>query len=61
MNPEEKRSAPAGLQETREQANTAFTVEEDNEHRPLDKTEGRMNNGETGGAGKAEDTEEESK
>ena len=57
MNYDEKRPESAGTQDQKQEANTAFTIEEDNEHRTLDKTEGRMNNGETGGAGNAEENE----
>ena len=40
-------------------ANRIATIEEDNERRPLDKIEGQMNNGETGGA--SEDAQPETK
>lgn len=56
---EKDRSLPDDLQETvseeKTAANKIFTVPEDNETRPYDKIEGRMNNGETGGAGNTEE------
>ncbi len=41
------------------EANIIFTIQGDNEPRPLDKIEGHMNNGETGGATEADREDEQ--
>lgn len=55
MEIDDEKNAGSPKNERPASANDIANVQEDNGQRPLDKTEGRMNNGETGGAGQTED------